>query len=630
MRTEVFDTETTGLDWDRDDRPFMVQWADGESPLGNHALMGPAAGYATSNGMLPGADLATALRALELADEVVGHNLPFDVHMMREGIGVDLARKRLKDTKVLAPIVNPERRFAEINDPRGYHLKDLAHDYVDQNAKDSEAILEELAESHGFKLKASPSDAKWYRPAAYYELWKLEPEAMEFYGREDARLTRGLLPALEAKLTAKTRQIWELEQRVTPIIINAEAKGIRVDSDKALPLRVEYTHKAEESRAALDAQLMDGWADNNDNLAEALLKVGVPLTEKTASGEHLATNKKALAAFEQEFPVIKTLFEYRLAEKFVSTYLDHFVNQEVIHPVFNQIGTWTGRMSSLQPNMQNVPTHVGEGVRELFVPRDGYAFVAVDYEQIEFRLLCYYLNGRRMIELMESGHDPFAQLAADVFGGHPAEWYRKGQPGEELRQICKNVTYAIIYGAGGYKVATMLGWGADSVFTDRDFVVRNGYKKAGDPRSKRAEGIIKRIKSALTGYGSPPYHGPGSGAGLIGRIHDQVAQTGQVNTILGRNQWVDFDGAHLALSGLIQGGAADVFKEGIVAATESVAPLGAYPLLFIHDEGVFEAPIGTEQEVERRARAAMVEAYPLRPALAVESHIAYHNWGEAK
>lgn len=566
--------------------------------------------------------MAAAKAALKRADRLVGANLPFDVHMAdaNEPFGLLDMGKPMLDIQVLAKIVAPERRIAKEEDGRGYKLKDLAHDYFDPNAKDSEEVLEALAEQHGFRLHARP-DQGGYVEAAYYELWKHEPEAVEFYAREDARLTLGTLPKLEAKLTEATRNIWELETKVMPIVLGAEATGIRVDSAKAAPLRAHYVAEHERLKAELDAALQPGWDAADDNLAEALIAAGVPLTEKTEKTEKWATNKWALDKLTDDYPVVQTLFDYRQASKFVSTYLDHFIGRELIHPTFNQIGTWTGRMSGTNPNMQNIPIRAGKAVRELFLPRPGMAFVGIDYEQIEFRLLCYYLNKKTMTELMEAGHDPFAQLAADVFGGDPSE-YVKGAPKEAQRTICKNTTYAVIYGAGGMKVAKMLGWKPDSVYVETDWVCRRGYKKPGEPRSKAAENLIKRLKAALVGYDIL--------AGYHGRIVEKVERTGAVDTILGRHQWLGYDGAYKGLSGLIQGGAADIFKLGLIDSVEAVKPLGAYPLLFIHDEVLFEVPLGAEAEVERVASAALVGAYPLRPHLQVESHIAYNNWGETK
>lgn len=619
MNDVAFDTETTGFKWWEGERPFLIQWADADHPEGLHAHLGPAKASRRRSGA---ETVAAAKRALKNADRIIGANLPFDIHMTdaNEEWGLLTSGKPLLDIQTLARITHPERRFATEEEGRGYKLKDLSHDFYDPHAKDSETILEELAESHGFKLHARPGQ-QGYVEAAYYKLWQLEPEAVEFYAREDARLTRGTFYKLEDHLTEATWNIWELEQQVLPIVLGAEAMGIMVDGDKALPLKQEYESESARLHEELDKALGAGWDENNDVLAEHLLAAGVPLTERTEKDDKLATNKWALDKLTGEYPIIQTLFDYRQASKFVSTYLDHFIGQSLIHPTFNPIGTWTGRMSGNNPNMQNIPSRAGKAVRELFLPRAGYCFVGIDYEQIEFRLLLYYLNRKRMVELMEAGFDPFAQLAADVFGGDEKE-YRKGAPKEDQRTICKNTTYAVIYGAGGMKVARMLGWPPDSVYTDRDWVVRQGHKQVGEPRSKQAEQLIKRIKAALEGFDEL--------AGYRGRIRSKVERTGAVDTLLGRHQWLGYDKGFKGLSGLIQGGAADIFKLGLIDAVEAVKPLGAYPLLFIHDEVLFEVPVGAELEVQRVASVALTGAYPLRPHLAVESHIAYNNWGEAK
>jgi DNA polymerase I-like protein with 3'-5' exonuclease and polymerase domains len=130
-----------------------------------------------------------------------------------------------------------------------------------------------------------------------------------------------------------------------------------------------------------------------------------------------------------------------------------------------------------------------------------------------------------------------------------------------------------------------------------------------------------QIKSELHGY----YHLTRD------KIEPKVARTGAVDTIMGRHQWLGYDGAWKALSGLVQGGAADIFKMAVIAATVAVEPYGAYPVLFIHDEILFESPIENAERVLEVAREAMENVIPgFRPRLATEGHIALNNWGEAK
>jgi hypothetical protein len=375
MRDVTFDTETTGLHPYEGDWPFLVQVANDANPDGVFGVLGEARNHPVAAGGRPDARVTSYLKALvNKGDRLVGHNAPFDHHHLTN-VGWKL-KLPIADTRELWQIVAPERRFGPksgtdafgnyVEDGlNGYHLKDLAVTNFDPHAKDGEAELERLAQEHGFSLKARP-DQKGYMPSAYYVLWQLEPDAMEFYAREDVRLTRGILKVGESKLTDEhpdefgrmhpggTRQAWELEQKLLPVIIDAEQHGIRVDGEKAVPLRQQYSLAAEQAKDQLDHELGDEWSQNNDALAEALVKVGVPLRETTDNG-HLAVNAKALGAFEDDYPIIKTLFEYRQADKFVHTYLDHLVGREVIHPTFSPMGAWTSRMSGREPNMQNIP-----------------------------------------------------------------------------------------------------------------------------------------------------------------------------------------------------------------------------------------------------------------------------------
>jgi DNA polymerase I-like protein with 3'-5' exonuclease and polymerase domains len=647
MRDVTFDTETTGLHPYEGDWPFLVQVANDANPDGVFGVLGEARNHPVAAGGRPDAYVPSYLKALvNTGDRLVGHNAPFDHHHLTN-VGWKL-KLPIADTRELWQIVAPERRFGPksgtdafgnyVEDGlNGYHLKDLAVTNFDPHAKDGEAELERLAQEHGFSLKARP-DQKGYMPSAYYVLWQLEPDAMEFYAREDVRLTRGILKVGESKLTDEhpdefgrmhpggTRQAWELEQKLLPVIIDAEQHGIRVDGEKAVPLRQQYSLAAEQAKDQLDHELGDEWSQNNDALAEALVKVGVPLRETTDNGQ-LAVNAKALGAFEDDYPIIKTLFEYRQADKFVHTYLDHLVGREVIHPTFSPMGAWTSRMSGREPNMQNIPVHAGTAVRELFLPRPGMAFVGIDFEQIELRLLGYYLHNEELTRRIED-EDFFAWVASQTPRKPPyAEWrgdpskFHKGTDGAEWRQTNKNATYAIVYGVGGLKLGKMLGWPADAVYGPNDWVVRKGYKKVGDPRNLEAEAFIKQIKSILTGY----YHLTRD------RIEPKVKRYGAVDTIYGYHQWVGYDGAWKALSGLIQGGAAGLFKAAVIAAAAAIEPYGAYPVLFIHDELVMETPIENAERVLEVASEAMTGIRPgFRPRIAVEGHIAYNNWGEAK
>lgn len=585
MKTLAFDTETRGLDWwDPDQRAFLVSWAAED---GAHVCS-----TTDPEGM------AAFNRAVDKADRVVCHNLSFDVHQLRATTGRDLLTegKELVDTDQLARVVVPERRSkTDEHDEAsyGFKLKNLAKTYLGGDSKDAEDAIAELAKQIGVKLKST---------GGYYDVWRAFPQETEHYAREDARMTLDLLPKLEAKITDRNRQCWELEQATTPVLVKAEQLGVKIDQARVTPLLKQYTEQRDRNQELVVKELGDEALENNDAMAEALQKIGVPLHRTTKTGQ-LAVNKFALKEFEPQFPVLAALSEYRTAAKFLATYIGPMVDRDTVHPSFWQQGAWTGRMSASRPNVQNIPARAGSEVREMFVPRKGHVFVVSDYDSIEIKLLAYYLNAPEFTQMLQDGHDPHAWMASNIWGG-TSENYAKGGPNDKLRSLAKNILFAIVYGAGAPRVMDML---ADAEM---------------DSSREEAKALIKAIKTAL-----PRYNGL---AGYKGRIRKKVEATGYVTTLMGRKQPVSRDKAYVGLNALIQGSAADIFKRGIVGVSESVADLGATPILFVHDEVVTEVPTKHAKECLARQEQALRDAFDLSPSLVVSSRICKKNYGEAK
>lgn len=584
MKLIAFDTETGGLDWfNPDQRAFLLSWAtNGEK------------GYAARVGLAGDDDvmLAQFRRDLAKADTVVCHNLPFDLHQLRETLGIDLlaSGKTLLDTNVLAQVVVPERRFAateEDEDAGGYKLKSLSKTYVRPDAKDAEAAIKALAKAAKIKLKDT---------GGYFDTWRAYPKEMEEYARLDASDTYALYAKLAAKLEKRHERIWKLECEVAPVLIAAERKGVRVDQAKVVPLQLEYAIQRDRTHEELVEVLGEEALTNPDKMAEALVAHGVPLYRLTEKAKKLATHKFALAEFKDQFPIIEVLEDWRQASKFLSTYIDPMLGRETVHTSFRQLGAWTGRMSCSRPNMQNIPARAGKEVREVFIPREGMCFVVCDYESIEVMLLAHYLNDDGYKQMIRDGLDPHAWMASQIWGGEIAD-YEKGTPGEEQRTIAKNVLFAICYGAGGPRVADML-----------------------DCTIQEARALIRTIKTSLPRYMKLTKD----------RVEPAVKTRGFVNTIMGRRQTVKRDKAYIGLNALIQGSAADIFKQGAINAAKALEKYGAYPVLFVHDELVIECPIDKAERVGEVTSAAMCAAFDLDPPLSVETTICLNNYAEGK
>lgn len=623
MSVIAFDTETRGLSWwDTNERAFLVSWATPEFPDGQvkrvgetqpafpWVLNGPR--YKTADDER--ADLGEFVSALSAADTVIGHNLGFDIHQLRETCGIDLltAGKQLVDTGNLARVTLPERA---IGDGGGYKLKDLATTYVDRSAQDSEQAIIDLAKQAGIKLKDV---------GGYYDTWRAYPEEMEFYAREDARITLALYQALLPKLNDRNTATWELEHAVFPILVAAEQRGIALDRDKVGPLKEQYEDIADRTYVDVVEVLGEEALEGTDALKEALLAHGIPLHRQTPTGE-LATNQFALQEFVPDFPVLKDLMDWRTATKFLSTYIEPMAGRDVVHTSFWQMGAWTGRMSCSRPNLQNVPVRAGSEVREVFVPRDGCSFVIHDYDSIELKLLAYYLNDDGFKQQVRDGVDVFARLAAVLWGGDETD-YHKGTPGAGKRGDAKNTTYAITYGAGKARITDMLDLdprglvdGKGGVYGPNDYMVQKGWAQEGAPMHEPANQIIKTVKSWL-----PNYHK------LNKRVRAKIESTGYVTTIMGRRQPVKRDKSYVGLNAIIQGSAADVFKAGLILASERLKPIGFHPILFIHDELGSEGPTACADEAAAIQAQAMRDAFDLDPPLEVSGGVVHTSWADAK
>jgi DNA polymerase I len=593
----AFDSETGGLDWWLpEQQAFLVTWADEHGSY--HAR------YDDDEAM------AAFFETVRQADILVGHNLPFDVHQVRETFGVDLlaGNYRIADTNILARLVYPAGAGGYGN----YRLKALSVKHLADDADDGEQLIKAYAREHKIKLK----DVGGYRA-----VWDDSPEGeelMEFYARKDAAITRELYLHLIDQLPPEREALWDIEMDTMRVLIEAERVGVATDQARVVDLKREYTAQQRELYETLSQELGDealGGAGSDAALREALQMIGIPLHRTTPTGE-LSVNQFALQEFADDEPIVGQLLEYRRVSKFLSTYIGALEGNEVVHTSFHQCDAWTGRMSSSRPNMQNLPSRAGTEIRSVFVPRPGMCFVVYDYESIEVRLLAYYLNDPDFAAKIEAGWDPHAWMASQIWGGDEAD-YVKGSPGEKKRGLAKAALFAITYGAGGGRLADMLLAAGERMTTQH--VQRNGPPWCDCDACKMAF----KIKSALPGYWD-----------LAGRrdsrVRTKVQMDGYVTTLMGRKQVVDKHKAYVGLNALIQGSAADVMKQGLVNVATAVKPYGATPLLVVHDEVVIECPIEHADACAAAVEQAMVAAADISPRLSVSGAVVTTSYADAK
>lgn len=568
--TLAVDTETTGLAWYGDDYPFIATASDY---------------YRDYLYVLP-KDNDALRRDILNAERVVFHNASFDIHMLvKAGILSleEILAKDIVDTDLLARCV-----IGAANGPFG--LKHLATVYLDSNAGAAEQALREQMVSMGIIKKVDQRDVGG---GAYHAVWQAHPAVLEEYALKDTRYTHDLYYVLKQMADDDAWETYALEIALMPVLVRMEHTGTMVDGEKVKELRKMFLERRD-TAAGLLLEAND-WEeinlDSNAQVADLLIRNGVPLTATTPTGE-LKVDKWALERFEEEHPIVATLSEYRQAAKFLSTYIEPMMGRETVHPSFWQMGARTGRMSCTNPNMQNIPQRSGTEVREIFVPRPGYCFLVADYSSIELRLLAYHMNHEELWEIINNG-DPFVWLGSRIYGTEDQNlWPVK-------RQSLKNGFYAMTYGAGGPKLATTIGGGMTPA---EGKALASSMKSAlGAPYRQLNQGIAKVVKS-----GCP------------------------LKTLGRRAQWVPVDKPYVGLNALIQGGAADVMKRGLVYAADAVSAFGAYPLLTVHDEIVVECPIEHADIVLPMLEKAMIMAAPKDCPMKVEGKICYHSYAEGK
>jgi DNA polymerase-1 len=443
-------------------------------------------------------------------------------------------------------------------------------------------------------------------------------EAASRYAAADADMTHRLVAPLHAEMQQK--HVWdlfvEIEMPLVPVLAEMEQVGVLIDTD----LLKRMSQEMGERLAELEQSICDhaGYRFNvnsTQQLSDALFKVlGLP-TEglpKTDSG-HYSTAAGVLETLKGEHEVVRLVLEQRELSKLKSTYLDalpQLVNPQTgrVHTSFNQTGTVTGRISSSDPNLQNIPirTEQGRRVRDAFIAAPGNMLIGADYSQIELRVLAHISGDPGLLQAFHEGQDIHASTAAIVYG-IPIE-----QVTLEQRNFAKRVNFGLLYGMGAFRLARE---------SDLTLSEAGEFVTAYFERFPRVRGYFEETKRS-------------------------AAEKGYVETLLKRRRYFSVLQSHdtsrttqlsrraaerEAINMPIQGTAADIIK---IAMIRLQAALGEHGLrgqmiLQVHDELVLEAPKDEAEETARLVSEIMENAYPLDAPLRVDTRIG-DNWGELK
>ena len=401
----------------------------------------------------------------------------------------------------------------------------------------------------------------------------------------------------------------ELELPLTKVLAGMENNGIVPDTVLLDQLNEDMTHRiAKLEQEAYDAAGEKFNIKSPKQLGVLLFeKLGLPAGKKTKTG--YSTDAKVLEALVNEHPIINIILEHRKLAKLQSTYLEGLrplVNPKTarIHTTFQQTVTVTGRLSSVNPNLQNIPTRTAEGkeIRRIFVPGAGYDYLmSCDYSQVELRILACIAKDHLLLDSFKNNQDVHARTASEVFG------VNLENVSKEMRSKAKAVNFGIVYGISDFGLAVQL-----------------------DVTRKEAQGYIDSYFARYTGVKE-----------YMTSIVEEARAQGYVATLMGRRRYLpdikhsNFNlrsfAERTAINTPIQGTAADIMKLAMlkVDAALKEAGLKTRILLQVHDELVLEVPEEEKDTAAALVKKAMESAASLE--IPLEAEVAFgKNWAEAK
>ncbi len=502
----------------------------------------------------------------------VGQNLKYDAHVLRrhgmpvEGWGLD--------TMVAAFLLNSGRS--------SYSMDSLAEEYLGHTT-----------------IKYSDVAGSG---AKQVTLNQVDVERISEYACEDAdvtlRLARDLLPRLDS---SGLRELYDtIDGPLLPLLERMEARGIKVDTAILSSMSQEMEISLKEAEGEIHALAGGEFnVDSPKQLREVLFeKLGLMPKRKTAKSKVPSTDARTLEELAEEHDIARRILEYRELAKLKGTYVDalpRLVNPETgrVHTSYHPTGAATGRLSSSDPNLQNIPVRkeAGRRIRSAFVPQDGHLFLASDYSQVELRVLAHLADDEELIAAFRAGEDIHSYTASKVFG------VALDLVSDGMRRSAKAVNFGILYGMSERRLA-------------------------------REQGMaLKEAKSFIESY----FERFASVRGYIEGVREQALREAAIRTMFGRvryfpqlhqkvNRAVQEQALRAALNTTIQGTAADLMKMAMLRVDAELQERGfeARILLQVHDELLLEVPERELDEVASLVGSAMERVHSLKVPLAVD------------
>ena len=401
---------------------------------------------------------------------------------------------------------------------------------------------------------------------------------------------------------------YKIDMPTVEVLSNMQWNGMYVDKEELEQYGKELTEKLDTITKIIYEMAGEEFNINSTKqLGEILFeKMKLPAIKKTKNG--YSTDVEVLEKLKKEDPVIEQILEYRQLMKLNSTYVEGlkpYINPKTkrIHSFFHQTITATGRISSTEPNLQNIPTRfeLGKRVRKVFKPEEGKVYIDADYSQIELRVLASISGDRHMISAFKKGQDIHKQAASKVFKT-PIEEVTK-----EQRNDAKAVNFGIVYGISDFGLGEQLGIGRKQakVYIDEYLNEYSGIRK-----------FMENIKQEARekGYVETLFH-----------------RRRYIPELKSNNYMVRQFGARAAMNTPIQGTAADIMKIAMIKVFKEIEKRGLKSkiVLQVHDEMMIEAPMEEQEEIQKIVKNSMESAVELKVPLIAELSEA-DNWYDCK
>lgn len=509
----------------------------------------------------------------------IGHNIKFEYEVLKSN-GIRLKNIQ-DDSMILSYLLNPNRR--------SYSIDEIAMEYLSYKTRNYSDIM-------GKENKGSSIFDNFQNIAQY------SCEASDIA----LILSRRLREKVRSENLDKVYR--EIEIPLIEVIAEMELAGIKVDynyiSEFSRFLEKEINELASKIYKIAGVEFN---INSPKQVAEILFeKLNLPSIKRTLKNKDFSVDSEVLSELSSAHPIIPLIIDFRTLSKLKSTYCDSIsslINSKTgrLHTFFNQTGTATGRISSSEPNLQNIPikTPLGRKIRRAFVSEKGFSLLSADYSQIDLRVLAHFSEDPVLLSAFLNGEDIHERTASEVFSG---ELFL---PPDERRRRAKIINFSIIYGTSPLSLSKELGV---SVNQAKEFIERYFYR-------------YRRVKD------------------FIEKVINDAEKNGYVRTISGRkrqvpelkssNKGVRNSGERIAVNSIIQGSTADLMKKGMIEIWKMIKKnnLLSRMILQIHDEIILESPDDEIEFVGNEVKKILENVYPLKVPLKVNISSG-KNWEE--